>query len=105
MNSEGIRMNLSPLISNQTQSKVYASSDKLISADVQSTSDTVSRIGLQHPFAISLYRDRIYWTDWATNSVYSILKNGTGVPVRIKADSISPMDLQVYSEERQKPGN
>jgi len=58
---------------------------------------------LQHPFAISLFEERIYWTDWATDSLQSLLKNGSGLPHIIKKDSISPMDLQVYHEKRQKP--
>ena len=59
---------------------------------------------LQHPYAISLFEDRIYWTDWATFSLQSLLKNGSGLPRIIKKDNISPMDLQVYHRKRQKPG-
>jgi len=62
---------------------------------------------LQHPFAITLFRERIYWTDWVTNSVHSLLKNGSGLPVVVKGNrngDLSPMDLQVYNSERQKPG-
>ncbi|XP_076815785.1 low-density lipoprotein receptor-related protein 6-like [Clavelina lepadiformis] len=59
---------------------------------------------LQHPFAITLYKDFIYWSDWATNSIHSMLKNGSGLPNLVKGKNISPMDLQIYSAGRQRPG-
>lgn len=67
--------------------------------------DSAKPLGaLQHPFAIALYGDKVYWTDWATDSIHSMLKNGSGLPAVIKKEGISPMDLQIYGSERQKPG-
>ena len=60
---------------------------------------------LKHPFAITLLGDWLYWTDWATDSIHAVRKNGTGIPRLIKESGISPMDLQAYSSDRQKPGN
>ena len=59
---------------------------------------------LQHPFAITLLNNWIYWTDWATDSIHAVLKNGSGIPKLIKKSGISPMDLQAFSSERQKSG-
>nr|XP_026694188.1 low-density lipoprotein receptor-related protein 6 isoform X2 [Ciona intestinalis] len=59
---------------------------------------------LEHPYAITLFRDRVYWSDWRTSSLYSISKNQTEVPRLVKGDILSPMDLQAYNSQRQKPG-
>ena len=59
---------------------------------------------LQHPFAITLKNDWLYWTDWATDSIHAVLKNGSGLPIVVKKSGISPMDLQVYDRERQRRG-
>lgn len=59
---------------------------------------------LQHPFAITLSGNRIYWTDWATNSIHSAVKNGSGQTTVLK-DNISPLnDIHSYGSQRQKRG-
>lgn len=68
----------------------------------ESESDTLSGL-LQHPFAITLSGNRIYWTDWATNSIHSSVKNGTGQTTVIKID-ISLHDVHSYGPHRQKQG-
>ena len=30
--------------------------------------------GLRHPFAMTMFEDKLYWTDWQTKSVYSTTK-------------------------------
>ena len=72
--------------------------------DLPDSDDSKVFGALQHPFAISLYGDKIYWTDWATNSLQSLPKNGSGIPHIIKKENIFPMDLQVYNSKRQKSG-
>lgn len=70
--------------------------------------DTDSPGALQHLFSITLYKDRVFWTDWETNAIYTILKNGSGVPELIKGEYIEvshTMDVQAYSPLRQMPGN
>ena len=29
---------------------------------------------LKHPFAMTMFEDQLYWTDWQTNSIYSSTK-------------------------------
>lgn len=49
--------------------------------------------GLPHPFAITVFEDSIFWTDWHTHSVSSANKN-TGAGYRIIHKGMSePMDI------------
>lgn len=56
---------------------------------------------LPHPFALTLYEDTLFWTDWNTHSIHSCRKQ-TGRDQRIVHSHIfSPMDLHVFSPKRQ----
>lgn len=59
---------------------------------------------LGHPFAICASGTKLYWTNWNTYSINSINKNLTGVPEKVRTTQNDPMDVQVYSAERQKQG-
>ncbi|CAH1786283.1 unnamed protein product [Owenia fusiformis] len=62
---------------------------------------TVVEKSLPHPFALTLYEDTLYWTDWQTHSIHSCNKN-TGLNRRVIHDNIfSPMDIHVYAAKRQ----
>ena len=100
INGDAIRNVLLP------SNRIFAASVSTISPpkDQNRIEDVKLPGALQHPSAISLLGDRIYWTDWATYSIHSLLKNGTGLPRVIKKDDISPMDIQTYSKTRQKAG-
>ncbi|XP_076800304.1 low-density lipoprotein receptor-related protein 4-like isoform X2 [Clavelina lepadiformis] len=63
----------------------------------------VSR-GLPHPFGITIFEDKVYWTDWRTKSVNSANKfTGSGVKT-IKRRLHFPMDIQTYHPLRQPTG-
>lgn len=50
---------------------------------------------LSHPFAIALFDNHVYWTDWRTNSVVRANKwNGSDV-VTIQRTLTQPFDIQV----------
>ena len=50
---------------------------------------------LSHPFAIALFENHVYWTDWRTNSVIRANKwTGTEVTV-IQRTLTQPFDIQV----------
>ena len=50
---------------------------------------------LSHPFAIALFENHVYWTDWRTNSVIRANKwNGSDVTV-IQRTLTQPFDIQV----------
>ncbi|XP_061438480.1 low-density lipoprotein receptor-related protein 6 isoform X3 [Rhineura floridana] len=56
---------------------------------------------LPHPFALTLFGDTLYWTDWTTRSVLACNKY-TGENLReIHSNIFSPMDIHVFSQQRQ----
>ncbi|KAL7976342.1 hypothetical protein Chor_002561 [Crotalus horridus] len=56
---------------------------------------------LPHPFALTLFGDTLYWTDWTTRSILACNKY-TGQNLReIHANIFSPMDIHVFSQQRQ----
>ncbi|XP_075422854.1 low-density lipoprotein receptor-related protein 5 isoform X1 [Ascaphus truei] len=56
---------------------------------------------LTHPFALTLAGDTLYWTDWQTRSIHACNKR-TGEKRREIVNALySPMDIQVFSQERQ----
>ena len=60
--------------------------------------------GLPHPFALTLFEDDLYWTDWQTLSINRADKFGrSGVEV-VRSSLGSPMDIHVLHEQRQPIG-
>uniref|UniRef100_A0A8D0BMN3 Low-density lipoprotein receptor-related protein n=1 Tax=Salvator merianae TaxID=96440 RepID=A0A8D0BMN3_SALMN len=56
---------------------------------------------LPHPFALTLFGDTLYWTDWTTRSVLACNKY-TGENLReIHSNIFSPMDIHVFNQQRQ----
>lgn len=56
---------------------------------------------LPHPFALTLFEDTLYWTDWNTHSILACNKY-TGEGLReIHSNIFSPMDIHVFSQQRQ----
>lgn len=59
---------------------------------------------LSHPFAIALFDNYVYWTDWRTNSVNRANKwNGTDLTV-IQRTFTQPFDIQILHPSRQPKG-
>lgn len=59
---------------------------------------------LKHPFAITVFEDSVYWTDWETETIHKANKF-TGKNVENVAVSLySPMDVHIYHEQRQPSG-
>lgn len=56
---------------------------------------------LPHPFALTLYGDTLFWTDWNTHSIHSCSKNSGGQQRVVHSDIFSPMDIHVFSAQRQ----
>ncbi|XP_013411103.1 prolow-density lipoprotein receptor-related protein 1 [Lingula anatina] len=56
---------------------------------------------LSHPFAVSIFASKVYWTDWRTNALVEANKfNGSSVHV-IQRTITQPFDLHVYHPKRQ----
>lgn len=56
---------------------------------------------LPHPFALTLYEDTLFWTDWNTHSIHSCSKHTGGEQRIVHSDIFSPMDIHVFSAKRQ----
>lgn len=56
---------------------------------------------LPHPFALTLYGDTLFWTDWNTRSIHSCSKNSGGQQRVVHSEIFSPMDIHVFSAQRQ----
>ncbi|KAF7229497.1 low-density lipoprotein receptor-related protein 6 [Nothobranchius furzeri] len=66
-----------------------------------SSREVVVKGELPHPFALTLFEDTLFWTDWTTHSIHSCQKQ-TGNEQRIVHSNIfSPMDIHVFSPKRQ----
>ncbi|KAL9955607.1 hypothetical protein ACROYT_G036952 [Oculina patagonica] len=62
-----------------------------------------SQCVLGHPFAMTLYENKIYWTDSKTKGIYSMDKNtGTGCQ-KVWSNAYSPMDIHAFEPKRQLP--
>lgn len=65
---------------------------------------------LQHPFAVAVFEDDVYWTDWHTQSILKASKhhskaNSTDSEVVRVADDLSrPLDLHIYHALKQPAG-
>ena len=62
-----------------------------------------SKCELSHPFAITLYENKIYWSDWKSKGIHSADKS-TGLRCKMVWSNISsPMDIQAFEPKRQLP--
>ena len=58
---------------------------------------------LGHPFALTLYKRNVYWTDWKARGIYSTEKNSRLPCLNVLPAAFSPMDIRVFHPRRQKP--
>ena len=59
---------------------------------------------LPHPFALTMMGDFLYWTDWQTKAIHTCNKT-TGIEGKVVLNDIhSPMDIHVFDQNRQQPG-
>lgn len=59
---------------------------------------------LPHPFALTLFEDTLFWTDWTTHSIHSCRKQTGGGQRVVHSNIFSPMDIHVFSTKRQPTG-
>ncbi|XP_048481077.1 low-density lipoprotein receptor-related protein 6 [Plutella xylostella] len=62
---------------------------------------SVVKEGLQYPYALAMFNDKLYWTDWKTWAIDTFDMTTSG-PVRelLKSDPV-PVDVRVYDGSRQ----
>lgn len=54
-----------------------------------------------HPFALSVFQDTVYWTDWDTKSIHACDKYTGQMRNPVLENLLWPMDIHVYSPDRQ----
>ncbi|XP_076470996.1 low-density lipoprotein receptor-related protein 4-like isoform X2 [Babylonia areolata] len=65
---------------------------------------TVINEGLPHPFALTLFEDELYWTDWYTKSINKANKF-SGQPLEtVRTRLHFPMDIHTWHPQRQPAG-
>lgn len=58
---------------------------------------------IQHVFALTVFEDYVYWSDWETKSVERCHKYHCKQSMTISTTAHRPMDLQIYHPYRQRP--
>ncbi|XP_028513422.1 low-density lipoprotein receptor-related protein 4 [Exaiptasia diaphana] len=80
---------------------VDAGLDRIESADLNGNQRRViTRYHSRHPFAVSAFKDRVYWSDWQRNGIYMVRRITSSItgPLRTVRRSIGlPMGVRVYS--------
>jgi len=59
---------------------------------------------LKHPFAVTVFEDYVYWTDWETNSIHKANKFRAQNASNVAHGLFAPMDVHVYHPLRQPTG-
>ncbi|CAF4853997.1 unnamed protein product [Pieris macdunnoughi] len=61
----------------------------------------IIKSGLNYPYALTLFNEKLYWTDWKTWAIYTWDISTSG-PIKelVKLDSV-PVDIKAYNEGRQ----
>ena len=60
---------------------------------------------LPHPFAVTLFEDNLYWTDWQTRSIDTCNKRLCQGYRKLYSNIYSPMDIRVMDPRRQPKRN
>ena len=60
--------------------------------------------GISHPFAITVFEDFMYWTDWRDRAIYKADKFSGSGKVAVSQRHYFPMDIQFYHQMRQPKG-
>lgn len=89
-------------------SKIYwidAKLEYIRSCNLDGSDEVIFPHQLAHPFALTLFDGTLFWTDWKTRSINSLTLWSDLADVEVIFKSINdPMDVHVYSEDRQLKG-
>lgn len=73
-------------------------------SSLYSLRQAVVKGSLPHPFALTLFGDTLYWTDWNTHSILACSKYSGEDLREIHSNIFSPMDIHAFSQKRQPNG-
>nr|XP_046225254.1 LOW QUALITY PROTEIN: low-density lipoprotein receptor-related protein 2 [Oncorhynchus gorbuscha] len=80
-----------------------ASLDKIERSTLTGESRQVIMRGVQYPYAMTVFQQDIYWTDWTTRAVYRAGKDdGSGFTVLVQELQYRPKDIHVYAGSKQQ---
>ena len=91
--------------------KVYWTDSKLLyikkanydGSNSKSIFKSAGQCVLGHPFALTLYENKIYWTDWKTRGIHSAKKRSGLRCQKIWSSTYSPMGIHAFERKRQQP--
>ena len=56
-----------------------------------------------HPFALTLYENKIYWTDWTSRGIHATNNNSGMRCQMVWSTTYKPMDIHAYEPKKQLP--
>ena len=70
-----------------------------------SSREVVTSSGIADPFGITYFAERLYWTDWSGNRIYTLsISSPTAVSQVTGSLSQDPYGIHVVTKERQPEG-
>ena len=83
-----------------------ANLDKIESSNVDGSNRKLVTVrGLFHTFGITVFQDRLYWSDWRLDAILSLyLGDSQNTSIIFDSLETEPMAIVVVSEQRQLPG-
>ncbi|KAJ9592050.1 hypothetical protein L9F63_001429, partial [Diploptera punctata] len=65
---------------------------------------TLVKEGINYPFALAMYQNKFFWTDWKTWAIHVYDKAVNSTPKEIIHGDFVPMDIHVWDPHRQPAG-
>ncbi|KAL2309746.1 hypothetical protein Nmel_005974, partial [Mimus melanotis] len=94
------RINKYKILINSTQTSFHNFFSQKLCSD-KTVMQAVVKGSLPHPFALTLFGDTLYWTDWNTHSILACSKYSGEDLREIHSNIFSPMDIHAFSQKRQ----
>lgn len=77
--------------------------DRIERATLTGENRQVILTGLQYPFALTVYKQDIFWTDWTEKAIYRAGKDdGSGITVLARNMQHRPNDIHAFSAHKQE---
>ena len=64
----------------------------------------VTSSGISDPFGLTFYQGRLYWTDWATNSIHTLAVSSPNAITRLVGVGADAYSIHVAIGDRQPEG-
>lgn len=87
------------------ESYVYwidAKTDRMEKMDLDGSDRQIILSNLRHPFGLALNKDRIFYSDWQDEFIYSVSRQNVSERSILKRGLFGLMEVQVYDAALQK---